>query len=228
MKEMYIVKVLHHPDVLLLPSKSTIHLSKNEKIHLTFHKTFVQGILEYFGDPEYDVTPYNQISFVVTSIPPGTIPLKIAVELIKKASTMNHGDELVNILFDRNANVMAKLTILVSPFTFDTLDPRNPEHWDEIASKITKIELEHEEKAVDAVFLWRLKHLLENKDPEFQNLLKLWEIKEEEISRVREFIDLLMLLSDDFVTAMLNKKLDNDFVEKMRVVEDLWWFIKEL
>jgi len=218
MREKFIVKVLHHPDQLI-PSKSTVYYLKNERLHLTFHRTFVQGILEYFGDPDYDVTPYNQRSFVVTAIPPRQIPLKIAVELIKKADAMNYGDELTNILFDGNGNVIAKLTISVHLFTFDRLDPRNQEHWDKIAPRITNIELEYKGKTVSAIFLWKLKQLLN--DPEFQNELERWKIKESTISEVKEFIDVLMLLSDDFVTAMLNRLTRE--LDSARVAEYLWF-----
>jgi len=216
----YVVKVLHHPDQLIPKNTKVINLSKCYKLHLTFHKTFVQGLLEYFGDPEYDVTPYNQRSFIVISIPPSTINAKIAIELIKKANSLNYGDSLTNILFNSNGKVLASLVINVYLFTFDSLDPRNPEHWKEIARNVTSISLRiydgNNFKEYDATEIFALKFIkktlegkytLDKTEQEFFNKL----VKEYEITRIvnelKHLADLLDLLSDDLTTFILKYKV---------------------
>jgi len=201
---MYVVKVLHHPDVVIPKSEVVIDLNRWNRLHLIFHRTFVQGILEFFGISGYDVTPYNQVSFIVTAVPPRPISPKMAMELIKKANEISYGDALTNVLFDDSGRVIAILRVYVRAFVLDKYDPRKPSDWPEIAENVKGIELEYEGRGINAIKLWKVKQRLERGDPAFFRELQRWEVTEKGLSRLKEYIDVLNLLADDFVTAMLN------------------------
>jgi len=106
-------------------------------------------------------------------------------------------------------------------YTFDRYDPRNPDHWTEIARNVTGVDLrvynnsnknssDFKEYNCTEIFALKFikdvlegKYTLSKKEQEYFNKL----VKEYEITRIinelKHLIDLLDLLSDDLVTFTL-------------------------
>ena len=213
---MYFVKILHHPDMLIPKNSVTFTLSNQEKLHMTFHRTFVEALYEYFGDPEYDVTPYNQRTIVISSMPPRAINPRVAIELIKRANEHNHGDELTNVLFNSVGFIIAILKIDVIMFTFDKYDPRNIENWPMIAENVKHIHLYVKDKIYNCLSLYVLKQFI-NGEPKITKVIKEWfdeTFIQKIINETREAIRFLDILSDDLTTYLLRSLTipDEDYI----------------
>ena len=215
----YVIKCLHHPNPLLPSNNNLITEYKCYKLYLDVHKTYIQCLVEYNGDPEYDVTPHNWWTYIITAIPSRTVPLKVAIELVKKALNYTWNDTITHLLFDDNGKIKARLMIKVALFTFDKLDPRDIKNWDQLYNEVRSIDLHifkknsNEWNSVRTELIWLARELINGNFEQYLGNDDTWipdnitprTIKGAE--NLRPYIEILDILTDDLTTYILRRRL---------------------
>lgn len=220
----YIVRFLHHPGTHGLEKVTKKFKHPGWKhgwapTQVRIANTFSEVFFEYYGDPSYDVTPYNQRTCIVMPFPPRRLGIEESIELCKKMP--NWGDELLTCVFDEKKKLKACLRISMNMFTLDWYDPRKRENWDEIVENISNIQLEfYDEKGeliperdIKGDTYYRDVNALVFSDNALKDIEEAEKEGYERLEDARKINKLIKILCDDFCLYAINKKYD-EWTEK--------------